>query len=119
MKLIGALSIVLSTTFAIAQDADLVLRGGKVVTVDGDGTVAEAVAVKGNRIAVVGTNAAINELVGPTTLVIELRGRTLLPGFIDAHNHVEGSAHGQFFRLPVSVPPLKTAEDIFMSMRAR
>ena len=119
MKLVGALCIVLSATFAIAQDADLVLRGGKVVTVDGDGTVAEAIAVKGNRIAIVGTNAAIDELVGPATLVIELRGRTLLPGFIDAHNHVEGSAHGQFFRLPVSVPPLKTAEDVLDKVRER
>ncbi len=119
MKLVGALCIVLSATFAIAQDADLVLRGGKVVTVDGDGTVAEAMAVKGNRIAIVGTNAAIDELVGPGTLVIELRGRTLLPGFIDAHNHVEGSAHGQFFRLPVSVPPLKTAEDVLDKVRER
>jgi predicted amidohydrolase YtcJ len=119
MSLIGALSILLSAMPALAQDADLVLRGGKVVTVDGSDTIAEAVAVVGNRIAAVGSTEAIEAYIGPGTRIVELNGRTLLPGFIDAHNHVEGSAAGQFFRLPVSVPPLETAEDVLKKVQQR
>jgi predicted amidohydrolase YtcJ len=96
-----------------------VLRGGKVVTVDGSDTIAEAVAVVGNRIAAVGSTEAIEAYIGPGTRIVELNGRTLLPGFIDAHNHVEGSAAGQFFRLPVSVPPLETAEDVLKKVQQR
>ena len=108
-KVVGALLILVSLSAVHAQEADLVLRGGKVVTVDGDDTIAEAVAVLGNRIAAVGSNEAIASYIGLDTRIVELNGRTLLPGFIDAHNHVEGSATGQFFRFPVFSPPLETA----------
>ena len=60
-----------------AQFADLVMRGGKVVTMDGEDRVAEAVAVNGNRITAIGSNAEIGRLAGPRTQVIELNGRTL------------------------------------------
>ncbi len=119
MWLVGVLSIFFSAMPAIAQEADLVLRGGKVVTVDDSGTVAEAVAVVGNRIAAVGSTEAIEAYIGSGTRIVELNGRTLLPGFIDAHNHVEGSAVGQFFRLPVAVPPLETAEEVLEKVRRR
>jgi len=118
------LALIPGTSFASGQGTpsapvDLVLRGGKVITVDGEGTIAEAVAVSGNRIAVVGSEAKILELIGPKTNVIDLDGRALLPGFIDAHNHVEGSAYGQEFRLPVFVPPLKSAEEVLEKVRQR
>ena len=64
MWLVGVLSILLSAMPAIAQEADLVLRGGKVVTVDDSGTVAEAVAVVGNRIAAVGSIEDIEAYIG-------------------------------------------------------
>ena len=119
MRLVGALSILLSATPILAQEADLVLRGGKVVTVDGSDTIVEAVAVVGNHIAAVGSTEFIEAYIGPGTRIVELNGRTLLPGFIDAHNHVEGSATGQFFRLPVSVPPLETTEEVLEKVRER
>ena len=119
MKIIAALAIFFSAPQTPAQEADLVLRGGKVVTVDGSDTVAEAVAVIGNRIVAVGTDEDIQARIGSRTRVVELDGKTLLPGFIDAHNHVEGSAHGHYFRLPVSVPPLETAEDVLDKVRER
>ena len=103
-----------------AQDrANLVVRGGKVITVDDAGTITEALAVKGNRILAVGTDVEIEAFIGAHTLVIELEGRVLLPGFIDAHNHIEGSAHGDQFRLPVSIPPLKNAEEVLETVRQR
>ncbi|MYF09945.1 MAG: amidohydrolase [Gammaproteobacteria bacterium] len=67
--------------------ADLVLRGGKVVTVDPALGTVEAIAVNGYRIAAVGDDAAIATRIGPHTEVIELRGRLALPGFIEGHGH--------------------------------
>ncbi len=66
---------------------DLVLTGGGVFTADAAGTVAEAVAVRDGRIAWVGPAREAAELAGPTTRVLELEGRTVLPGFQDAHCH--------------------------------
>jgi predicted amidohydrolase YtcJ len=67
--------------------ADLVLTGGHVHTVDPARPRAEAVAVRGERIAAVGSAAEIADLVGPRTRVIDLAGRLLLPGFQDVHIH--------------------------------
>ncbi len=67
--------------------ADVVLRGGKVVTMDGQRRVAQAVAVRNGRIAFVGTNADAARHIGANTRVVELGGRMLMPGFVDAHLH--------------------------------
>ena len=70
--------------------ADLVLRGGKVATVDPALGNAEAVAVNGYRITVVGNNEEISAYIGPETEVIELNGRFAMPGFIEGHGHYMG-----------------------------
>jgi predicted amidohydrolase YtcJ len=102
------------------QSADLILSGGKVVTVNPSDRIAEAVAVEGNRILAVGTNEAISRLRGPGTTAIDLRGRTLLPGFIDAHSHVEGLAESEHARLPIHIPhSLKTTADVLTRLRER
>jgi len=102
------------------QTASLVLRGGTVVTVDSSERIAEAVAVEGNRITAVGTAEEIERFVGPTTRVIDLAGRALLPGFIDAHSHVEGLAESERARLPIHIPhSLKTTADILTRLRER
>jgi predicted amidohydrolase YtcJ len=67
--------------------ADLVLTGGTVFTADAALTVAEAVAVRDGRIAWAGPSAEAQPHVGPGTRVVELEGRTVLPGFQDAHCH--------------------------------
>jgi predicted amidohydrolase YtcJ len=71
----------------IDQPADLVLRGGRIATMDAARSWATAVAVRDGRIVAVGPDDAVAGLVGPRTRVIELRGRTLTPGFQDAHVH--------------------------------
>ena len=71
----------------MASEADLVLTGAAVYTVDAARRWAEAVAVRGGRIAAVGTAREMAELVGPRTRVLELEGRMVLPGFQDAHLH--------------------------------
>lgn len=69
------------------ENAEVVLRGGKVVTMNGGGTVAQAVAVKDGRIVFVGSDADASKRIGPDTKVIELGGRMVMPGFVDAHLH--------------------------------
>ena len=84
----------------LTQAADLVFTGGTVFTADAALTLAEAVAVKDGRIAWVGPAAEAAEHVGPATRVLELEGRTVLPGFQDAHCHpAEGGVESLKCRL--------------------
>jgi predicted amidohydrolase YtcJ len=70
--------------------ADLVLRGGKIVTVDPARPEARALAVAGGLIVAVGDEQEIQPFVGPATRVIEMNGALAVPGFIDAHAHFTG-----------------------------
>lgn len=70
------------------NQADIVLTHGNVITVNEKNETAEAVAVSGNRICMVGTSEEAQAYIGENTTVVDLRGRTLLPGFIDAHMHL-------------------------------
>ncbi len=74
---------------AHAQDApDSIYLNGKIVTVDDYFSIAEAVAIRGNSIQAVGSNEEISSLKGDSTFVLDLQGRTVIPGLIDNHNHV-------------------------------
>jgi predicted amidohydrolase YtcJ len=83
-----------------ADAADLVLTNAVVHTVDPKRPRAEAVAVRGNRIVAVGSTAEVQALVGPKTRVLDLRGRTVVPGFDDSHAHMLGVG---FARLDVDL----------------
>ncbi|MBS7637912.1 amidohydrolase family protein, partial [Candidatus Bathyarchaeota archaeon] len=74
--------------------ADLVLMNGKIVTVDPEERIAEAVAVKFGRILEVGSNGDVKPLIGSGTVVVNLEGMTVLPGFIDTHGHLFSSGVG-------------------------
>jgi predicted amidohydrolase YtcJ len=69
--------------------ADLVLTGGNVLTLAKDGRKASALAVRGERIAGVGRDEDVRRSVGPRTRVIELGGRTVMPGLTDGHAHLD------------------------------
>ena len=71
-----------------SQQADIVIRNARVYTVDAERRWAEAVAIKGDRIAWVGDESGISAEIGPSTRVIDAGGKMLLPGFIDSHFHV-------------------------------
>jgi hypothetical protein len=71
-----------------AITADLILSNGKIVTVDDRFTIAQAVAIKGNRIVAIGANQEIERLAAPNARRINLRGRTVIPGLIDNHMHL-------------------------------
>src|SRR6266545_3563946 len=72
---------------AFAQGADTILFNGKVVTLDAAAPTAEALAVRDGKIIAVGRSADIRNLAGPGTQVIDLAGRTVIPGLIDSHMH--------------------------------
>jgi predicted amidohydrolase YtcJ len=88
-QICGVLSLLLFLLAArgFAQSADFIFTGGVIWTGDSLRPRAEAVAVRGDRITAVGKSSAVAELTGPGTKVIDLAGRTLLPGFVDNHVH--------------------------------
>ena len=81
---------------AVGQTPDVALINGKVVTVDQQFSIAQALAIGGERILAVGSNAEIVALVGEKTKTIDLNGATVLPGLIDSHVHSTGAAMHEF-----------------------
>ena len=77
------------------EPADLVLRNGKIVTVDDTNPVAQALAVRGNEIVAVGTNAEVDAYRSEMTTVIDLDGQLAIPGFIEGHGHFLGVGNAQ------------------------
>lgn len=73
-----------------AAPADLVLTGGVVYTMDPARPRAEAVAVRGERVVAVGSSAEMKAFLGPRTRIVELGGRAVVPGLVDAHCHLYG-----------------------------
>ena len=69
--------------------ARLQFVNGRVLTLDGKSSVARGLAVRGNRIHAVGSNRSLKKLADRGTEVIDLRGKTVMPGFIDAHAHMD------------------------------
>ncbi len=105
-----------------ARHADLVLLGGKVFTADSTRPLAEAIAVAQDRVLAVGTTAEIRRLVGPRTLVYDLGGRVVVPGFNDAHMHLSAGVPGTFVpvgRGPLPDPPLAALADSLSTAAAR
>ncbi|MEU9627348.1 amidohydrolase [Streptomyces luteogriseus] len=91
----------------------LVLTGGQVLTVDAGFTVAEGVAVRGRDILAVGSDTEMRALAGPGTRIVELGGRTVLPGINDSHLH--GAAYGMTkppFAIDVGHPAVRSIADI-------
>src|SRR5512145_1169047 len=68
--------------------ADLILYGGNIITVNPRNPEAEAVAIKNGRFLMAGGDAEVRALAGRNTEVIALKGRTIVPGFIDSHQHL-------------------------------
>ena len=68
--------------------ADIIIQNGRVLTVNQSNEIAEAVAIRGNQILAVGSSSEMEEYLGPDTQVIDAEGKSVLPGFVDAHIHV-------------------------------
>ncbi|HEX7127450.1 MAG TPA: amidohydrolase [Thermodesulfobacteriota bacterium] len=96
-------------------EADLILHGGSIVTLDRASTIAEAVAVRGGRILAVGPTAALEAHAGPNTRRIDLGGRTIVPGLFDAHPHVD--REGLKTRGGIPIEGLRSVEAIVEVVR--
>ena len=72
---------------AWAQNSDTILVNGKILTVDTQFSTREALAIRDGKITVVGSNSEVRKQAGPRTRVIDLQGRTVIPGLIDSHIH--------------------------------
>ena len=70
------------------QIADVIYAGGDIITMNDAQPIVEAIAIRDGKIVAVGTKANIDKYVGGSTKTVNLDGKTLLPGFIDAHGHV-------------------------------
>jgi predicted amidohydrolase YtcJ len=79
--------MLMTLALAGAVVADLVLVGGRIHAMDGRAQPAQALAVRGDRILALGTDAEVRAFAGPGTRVLDLGGRTVLPGLIDTHTH--------------------------------
>ncbi|MBL8797854.1 MAG: amidohydrolase [Planctomycetia bacterium] len=114
--LIALLGTLLCCTAAAAQDADLILHNGKVVTVDRKFSIHQALAVRGGKVLKVGGNAEVLKTRGPTTQVVDLAGKTVLPGLIDSHVHPTGAAMHEFDHV---IPDMESIQDVLDYVRAR
>ncbi|HWF10548.1 MAG TPA: amidohydrolase [Bryobacteraceae bacterium] len=93
---IASLGKVAAAALLMAQappPPDLVLLNGKIVTVDDRFSIAQAIAIRGDRFVAVGTTPEIGRMAGPQTRRIDLRGRTVVPGLIDNHIHLLREAY--------------------------
>lgn len=97
---------------------DLVIVNGKVVTVDKLDSIAEAVAVKDGYIVKVGSNEEVKSLAGEKTMVIDLGGKTIYPGFIDTHEHCIRRGL-QMDYVNCRTPPMKSLEDVITALKEK
>jgi hypothetical protein len=104
-----------------AHPADLVLRGGVIYTVDTNKPRAEAIAVSGKEIVFVGNDSDVGKHIGPETEVVDLEGRLLMPGLIDAHLHPLGGAVKELYQcnFPFSATPDDIRATIAACVEAR
>ena len=104
---------------APAAPAERVFRGGPIVTVDPARPAAEAIAIGGGTILAVGAEAEVMKLAGPETVVTELAGRTLLPGFVDGHSHFFSVVSVQTSALCASPPagPCTSVADVIERLK--
>lgn len=100
-----------------AADSDLILRNGKIVTADAKFSIVQAIAIKDGRITALGANdAVLSKERSARTRVVDLQGKTVLPGLIDAHVHAVGAALSEFKQ---KLPPLDSIVDIQNYIRER
>ena len=117
----AALAAILCLSACSFQPTTTVYRGGPIVTMDAGDRIVEALGVRGDRIGAVGSEAEVLAWAGPDARIVDLGGRTLVPGFIDAHGHFPGE--GVWSRVEdLSPPPIggvDTLDDLIARLAKR
>jgi hypothetical protein len=97
---------------------ELILTKGKIITVDRHDSVVEACAVKDGKIMAIGTNQEIEKLAGSQTRVVDLKGKTAMPGIIDSHTHPTSIA-SRYLEVDCRSPPIKNIPQILDKIRSK
>ncbi|MCA1575037.1 MAG: amidohydrolase family protein, partial [Acidobacteria bacterium] len=124
MKLFAqaSITIALATLGLLAADtevqtaADIVFKNGNIYTVNASQPKVEAVAVKADRIVFVGSNIAAQKYVRQSTRVVDLQGKTVVPGMTDAHQHLPGVG---FREMMLNLEGVTSLEDFLTRVKAR
>lgn len=99
-----------------AEPADFILRNAKVATVDARFSLAQAIAVRGDQILAVGSNADIAKLAGPNTRIMDAKGRMVIPGLMDSHTHPSGASMYEFDH---AMPEMESIADVLAYIKSR
>ena len=120
MKVLSILLSILLFSFVPAgprvEPADVIFTNANVYTANDQQPNAEAVAVKGDRIVFVGSNAEVKKFQGAKTRVVDLHGATVLPGMTDAHHHLEGVG---FREITLNLEGITNLQDFLAKVKAR
>jgi len=126
MKSMKQHSLVLATCIAIAAPlsaqqprADLILVNARVLTVDTSDRIAQAVGIAGGRIVAVGSTAEVERAAAPNARRIDLGGRAVTPGLLDAHAHFSGGGADRLYVIDLSYPNVKSVADVAAAIRAK
>ena len=112
IALVGGFAVLFAiATRPIASPHHEIYVNGTVLTMDSDNAITEAVSVRDGVIEAVGGSEAMLAAATDATQVIDLRGRTLMPGFVDAHGHFPGSGQ-TVFSVDLNSPPIGDVTDI-------
>ena len=109
-------AIVSLASIAFAEPPDLILHHGKIATVDKEFRLAEAIAIRGEKIVQVGKNDEVLATKGDGTKLVDLGGKLVLPGLIDSHVHPTGAAMHEFDH---PIPDMETIADVLAYIRSR
>jgi predicted amidohydrolase YtcJ len=114
--LISGFLLAATTAQGADAPADVILHNGRVITVDANDSIAQAVALGGGKILAVGDDAAVLKLRGPQTEVVDLAGKCVLPGLIDSHVHPGGAAMYEFDH---PIPEMHSIADVLAYIKGR
>ena len=112
----AAAMVFLLCPVAHAQEADLILHHGKIVTVDKDFSIQQAIAIKGGKILQVGSDEVVLKSKADKTETVDLGGMMVLPGLIDSHTHASGAAMTEFDH---PIPDMETIQDVLNYFKSR
>ena len=111
-----AVALLSSTTARAAPAADLIILDAHIVTVDPKFSIAQAAAIRNGKFIAVGTDSEVLKTKGPNTRVVDLHGRTVLPGFNDTHVHLTA---GEELPLQVDLTHIRSIKDIQAALFSR
>ena len=119
MKHFFTLSFLVISSLVLGQTPDIIVYNGKIFTADKNKLYNQALAIKGDRVIAVGTNDIITKMAGSSTKKIDLEGRTVVPGFNDAHDHTGPEYPARQFvlqNLPTEPTPWQKVKDSLLRL---